>query len=139
VAGIGRGQLKVLDRHIVRKRTIFEYYKEHLETTKKVHMMPVPVGVYPNYWLSCVTFDDSHTPAEVYARFDEERISARPVWKPMHLQPFYRHCDFITTQSERSMGEELFGVGLCLPSDINMDKMELDRIITTIGTITLNP
>ena len=57
----------------------------------------------------------------------------------MHMQPFYRYCDFITAQSEGSMGEELFGIGLCLPSDINMDEMELDRIITTIGTITLNP
>ena len=134
LAGIGLAQLKVLDRHIERKRAIFEYYKEHLETTEKVHMMPVPEEVYSNFWLSCVTFDDPGKPAEVYVKLDEERIEARPIWKPMHMQPFYRYCDFITAQSEGSMGEELFGIGLCLPSDINMDESELNRIITIIAS-----
>jgi dTDP-4-amino-4,6-dideoxygalactose transaminase len=132
LAGIGLAQLKVLDRHIERKRAIFEYYKEHLETTEKVHMMPVPEEVYSNFWLSCVTFDDPGKPAEVYAKLDEERIEARPIWKPMHMQSFYRHCDFITAQSEGSMGEELFGIGLCLPSDINMCVGELERVVMVV-------
>jgi len=132
VAGIGRGQLKVLDRHIEAKKRIFEYYKQNLEAAGKVHMMPVPEGVYPNYWLSCATFDNSKKPAEIFTKLADERISARPIWKPMHMQPFYQFCDFITAQPDGSMGEELFRRGLCLPSDINMRSDDLSRIITII-------
>ena len=132
VAGIGRGQLKVLDRHIEAKKTIFEYYKKHLEITGKAKMMPVPKGVYPNYWLSCLTFDDSSKPAEIMAKLNAENIHSRPIWKPIHMQPYYQHCDFITAQPDGSMGEELFKSGLCLPSDLNMDEKELGRITTIV-------
>ncbi len=132
VAGIGRGQLKVLDRHIDAKRRIFMYYKQHLEATGKVRMMPVTEGVYPNYWLSCATFDDSSKPAEIYARLDELKIATRPIWKPMHMQPFYQHCDFITAQPEGNMSEELFRIGLCMPSDINMGECDLERIVKIV-------
>lgn len=134
VAGIGRGQLKVLDHHIEAKKRIFEYYKQNLEAAGKVRMMPVPEGVYPNYWLSCATFDNLEKPAEIFTKLADERISARPIWKPMHMQPFYQFCDFITAQPDGSMGEELFRRGLCLPSDINMRSDDLSRIITIIGS-----
>mgnify|MGYP001085440296 CR=1 FL=1 len=127
VAGVGRGQLKVLGRHIQAKKRIFEYYKQHLEVSGKARMMPVPAGVHPNYWLSCVTFDDPNKPAEIFTRLGEERIAARYVWKPMHMQPFYQHCDFITAEPEGMVSKELFRTGLCLPSDINMGDNELAR------------
>lgn len=130
VAGIGRGQLKVLNRHIQAKKAIFEYYKQYLEVTGRVRMMPVTEGVYPNYWLSCATFNDPAKPAEIFGKLEERRISARFIWKPMHMQPLYQHCDFITAQSEGSMGEDLFMSGLCLPSDINMNVEELSKITT---------
>jgi dTDP-4-amino-4,6-dideoxygalactose transaminase len=79
LAGIGRGQLKVLDRHIEAKKSIFEFFKERLEKTGMVRMMPVPEGVYPNYWLSCITFDDSSKVIKVFAKLDENIISARPI------------------------------------------------------------
>ncbi len=135
VAGIGRGQLKVLDRHIEAKKTIFEYYKEHLETTGKAKMMPVPKGVYPNYWLSCLTFDDPSKPAEIMSKLNAENIHSRPIWKPIHMQPFYQHCDFITAQSDGSMGEELFRSGLCLPSDLNMDKSDVERVVKGVQRV----
>jgi dTDP-4-amino-4,6-dideoxygalactose transaminase len=138
LAGIGRGQLKVLDRHIEAKKSIFEFFKERLEKTGMVRMMPVPEGVYPNYWLSCITFDDSSKVIKVFAKLDENIISARPIWKPMHMQPFYHYCDFITAQPEGSMGEELFMSGLCLPSDINMGERELERIVETIANILVD-
>jgi dTDP-4-amino-4,6-dideoxygalactose transaminase len=138
LAGIGRGQLKVLDRHIEAKKSIFEFFKERLEKTGMVRMMPVPEGVYPNYWLSCITFDDSSKVIKVFAKLDENIISARPIWKPMHMQPFYHYCDFITAQPEGSMGEELFMSGLCLPSDINMGERELERIVETIVNILVD-
>ncbi len=131
-AGIGRGQLKVLERHVQKKKEIFDYYKIHLEPTGKIKMMPVPERIYPNYWLSCVTFDESIDPMSVYEMLKEKKIESRPIWKPMNMQPYYEHCDFFTTAAERSMGEELFGRGLCLPSDINMGEEELERVVTLL-------
>lgn len=132
VAGIGRGQLKVLDRHVQAKKDIFEYYQHHLEPTGKVKLMPVREGVSPNYWLSCVTFENSVDPMDIYQALLDENIASRPIWKPMNLQPFYKHCDFITIQKKGSMGEELFKTGLCLPSDINMDEEDLARVVDVI-------
>ena len=131
-AGIGRGQLKVLDRHVQMKKDIFNYYKGHLEPTSKIKMMPVPEGVYPNYWLSCVTFDVLIEPMAVYEVLQEQRIESRPIWKPMNLQPYYRHCDFITACNGESMGEALFRQGLCLPSDLNMDDRDLERVVQAL-------
>ncbi len=131
-AGIGRGQLKILDRHVQKKKEIFDYYKKHLEPTGKIRMMPVPEGVYPNYWLSCVTFDEPIDPMSVYEMLKEKKIESRPIWKPMNMQPYYEYCDFITTTAKRSMGEELFGRGLCLPSDVNMGEEELEWVVASL-------
>lgn len=127
-AGIGRGQLKVLDRHVQMKKDIFDYYKEHLEHTGKIKMMPVPEGVYPNYWLSCVTFDESIDPMTVHEALQEKNIESRPIWKPMNMQPYFQHCDFISAHDEESIGEKLFGQGVCLPSDVNMSEEDLRRV-----------
>lgn len=135
VAGIGRGQLKVLDRHVKAKEAIFEYYQEQLETTGQVKMMPIPQGVYPNYWLSSVSFKEEAHVMEVYEALRAANIASRPIWKPMNLQPYYRHCDFISIQEVTSVGESLFRGGLCLPSDINMDKTDLDRVVTIIKKV----
>lgn len=131
-AGIGRGQLKVLDRHVQAKKAIFDHYKRELEATGKIRMMPVVEGVRPNYWLSCCTFDESIDPITVYESLLRENIDSRPIWKPMNLQPYYRHCDFITAEEGEGIGQELFKHGLCLPSDINMDEEDLDRVIGRI-------
>jgi dTDP-4-amino-4,6-dideoxygalactose transaminase len=96
-------------------------------------MMPVPKGVYPNYWLSCLTFDDPSKPAEIMAKLNAENIHSRPIWKPIHMQPYYQHCDFITAQPDGSMGEELFKSGLCLPSDLNMSLDECSKVVAIFG------
>ena len=131
-AGIGRGQLKVLDRHLQDKKTIFHYYKEVLEETGKVRMMPVPDGVYPNYWLSCCIFSDSIDPMVIYELLQERNIASRPIWKPMNLQPYFQHCEFVSTQPVGSVGQALFETGLCLPSDINMDQADLSKVTDLI-------
>lgn len=131
-AGIGRGQLKVLDRHVQMKKNIFNYYWENLEPTGKIRMMPIRDGIYPNYWLSCITFNELIDPMEVYRKLQNQGIDSRPIWNPMNLQPYYEHCDFITAYDRRSMGAELFTRGLCLPSDINMSKEDLERVVTTL-------
>ena len=127
-AGIGRGQLKVLDRHVQAKKAIFDHYKRELEGTGKIKMMPIAEGVSPNYWLSCCTFHESIDPMTIYESLLRENIASRPIWKPMNLQPYYRHCDFITAGEGGGFGLELFKHGLCLPSDINMDQEDLDRV-----------
>lgn len=131
-AGIGRGQLKVLDRHVRMKEKLFNYYKQDLEATGKVRMMPVPEGVSPNFWLSCATFHESVKPMELFEALREQRIESRPIWKPMNLQPYYRHCDFVTAAEGESMGEALFRQGLCLPSDLNMDDRDLERVVQAL-------
>lgn len=131
-AGIGRGQLKVLDRHVAAKKAIFDYYQHHLEDQDLIHMMPVREGVYPNYWLSSVRFSDPKKAMQVYEALLKENIASRPMWKPMNLQPFYRYCDFITTEEEGSVGETLFTSGLCLPSDINAKEEDLERVVRII-------
>ncbi|MFA5586725.1 MAG: DegT/DnrJ/EryC1/StrS family aminotransferase [Saccharofermentanales bacterium] len=131
-AGIGRGQLMVLDRHVQIKREIYEYYKENLEPSGRIRMMPVPEGVFPNYWLSCITFDQPIDPMDVYKHLNDNNIESRPIWKPMNLQPYYEHCTFITAQKSGNMGEQLFGRGLCLPSDLNMSRDDLNRIVNSI-------
>lgn len=131
VAGIGRGQLKVLDRHIEEKEKIFHYYKKHLEQKNKVSLMPVPEDVFPNYWLSVARFEDSRKVMEVYGALAEKNIASRPMWKPMNLQPFYRHCDFISKETV-SVGEKLFESCLCLPSDINSIEEDLECVVHII-------
>lgn len=131
-AGIGRGQLMVLNRHIEKKKLIYGYYKSRLEGTGKIKMMPVPARVHPNYWLSCCSFDKSIDPMAIYEKLKGEEIETRPIWKPMNLQPFYKGCDFLTTREGMSMGEDLFNHGLCLPSDVNMNELDMEGVATAI-------
>lgn len=131
-AGIGRGQLMVLDRYLAAKKEIYRFYKEKLEETGRIRMMPVPQGVSPNYWLSCATFDESIDPMAVFEALREKKIDSRPIWKPMNLQPYYAHCDFISSSAGLSTGEILFKTGLCLPSDINMEDGDQERVVSSI-------
>ena len=132
VAGIGRGQLKVLSEHVERKQRIFNYYRDHLEGKAGVTMMPVPKAVRPNYWLSSILTPSVEYPAKIFNALRAKNIAARPIWKPMNLQPYYRHCDFITSQEGISVGEDIFKRGLCLPSDINMTEADIARVTDII-------
>lgn len=134
-AGIGRGQLKIIDEHIDKKRAIYERYRNAFSQNELIKMMPVPDWVRPNYWLSCCAFQDEKLPQKVYEILQENAIDSRPIWKPMHLQPYYENCDFVTARAEGSFAEELFKHGLCLPSDVNMSEDEQDRVISLILSV----
>ena len=95
LAAIGRGQLKVLGQRIARKKEIFEYYKRELSGLEGVTMMPVNEWNEPNYWLSCLTLSGRVKPLDIIEALEAENIESRPIWKPMHLQPFYAGYDFI--------------------------------------------
>lgn len=124
VAGIGRGQLKVLDQRVAKKKYIFEYYKKELGQLEGVKFMPINDWDEPNYWLSVMTLEGTVRPLDVMEALEKENIESRPVWKPMHMQPFFSEYDYIGSD----VSEKLFENGVCLPSDTKMTDEDLDRI-----------
>ena len=135
VAGIGRGQLRVLNERIAKKKEIFETYKEAFKDIKDIEMMPVCEYGEPNYWLSCMMIneDSKVKPIDVILALEEENIESRPIWKPMHMQPVYKEYKFFNHNDEgRSVSETIFDNGLCLPSDTKNTEEDMNRIINTI-------
>ena len=128
VAGIGRGQLKVLDQRVAKKKYIFEYYKQELGDLPNITFMPINDWNEPNYWLSCIQLTGKVRPLDVIDALEKENIESRPLWKPMHLQPFYANCDYIG----QGVSDTLFENGLCLPSDTKMTDDDLARVVKTI-------
>lgn len=128
VAGIGRGQLKVLESRIEKKNHIFNYYKRELSQIEGIGFMPINEWNQPNCWLSVVTFSDSIKPLQLMEALEAENIESRPVWKPMHLQPYFEKYDYIGG----NVGENLFETGVCLPSDTKMTDADLKRICDII-------
>ncbi|MEK4099369.1 MULTISPECIES: DegT/DnrJ/EryC1/StrS family aminotransferase [unclassified Bacillus (in: firmicutes)] len=128
VAGIGRGQLKVLDQRVQKKRYIFDFYKRELGNLEGIEFMPSNEWNEPNYWLSSMTLNGKIRPIDVMEALEKENIESRPVWKPMHMQPFFEKYDFIGTD----VSEKLFETGVCLPSDTKMTDEDLDRVVKII-------
>lgn len=124
LAGIGRGQLKVLGQRVQRKREIFEYYKKKLNKFEGISFMSMNDWNQPNCWLSCVLFKDKNKPKEIMDALEKENIESRPIWKPMHLQPYFEKYDFSGAQ----VSEKIFDNGLCLPSDTKMTDTDLESI-----------
>lgn len=133
VAGIGRGQLLHIEEHKKRKTEIYMYYKEQLSGLP-VSMNPYLECSEPNFWLSCMLIDKYAmklaNPEKIRLALDAENIESRPIWKPMHMQPVYSDCDFVSVQGD--VGADIFERGLCLPSDIKMTKDEQDKVIKII-------
>lgn len=128
VAGIGRGQLKVLDKRVEKKREIFKFYKRELDGLSGVEMMPINDWNEPNYWLSCITLNGHVRPLDIMIALENENIESRPIWKPMHKQPFFYEYDFIG----EGVSEEIFENGVCLPSDTKMTDDDLYKIVKII-------
>ena len=131
VAGIGRGQMKVLDQRIEQKRHIFAYYQEHLGDLEGLSFMPLHKNERANCWLSVIQLapDCKVRPLDMIVALEKEDIETRPVWKPMHMQPVFADCDYI---DNGKVGENLFENGVCLPSDTKMTDEDLKRICTII-------
>ena len=148
LAAIGRGQLRVLDERVKRKREIFDYYQQALRDVPGIEFMPEAPYGRPNRWLTVILITPGEFGADreqVRLALEEENIEARPVWKPMHLQPVFdcRGQRSVVsgqqgkqTYSARAVGggvaEDLFERGLCLPSGTAMTERDLDRVIETI-------
>ncbi len=127
VAGIGRGQLKVLEQRVAQKRRIFAYYREHLGDLEGVSFMPMHENERANCWLSVIELSDECPvkPLDVMLALEQADIESRPVWKPMHLQPVFADCDYI---DNGNVAADLFERGVCLPSDTKMTDEDLARI-----------
>jgi len=128
VAGIGRGQLKVLNERIAKKRYIFNYYKNNLSDLDGIDFMPMNEWNEPNCWLSCITLSGKIKPIDIMLALEKENIESRPIWKPMHMQPFFSKYDYVGG----NVSENLFTSGVCLPSDTKMTDEDLDRVCRII-------
>ena len=132
VAGIGRGQLLHLGEHRDRKEAIYRRYREAFRDMP-ITMNPYLPDTLPNFWLSCALLDEGCgvDPLALIQRLDDANIEARPIWKPMHMQPVFAHCDFVSI-GQQPVDEDIFARGLCLPSDIKMTDEELSYVIDTV-------
>lgn len=132
LAGIGRGQLLHLDEHCQRKKEIYSKYREAFKGLP-VTMNPYLACSKPNFWLSCLLIDKgvNVSPMDIIEELAEKNIETRPLWKPMHLQPLFDGCDFITAE-DKTVDEDLFSRGICLPSDIKMTDAQQDYIVEVI-------
>lgn len=128
VAGIGRGQLKVLDQRVAKKKYIFEFYKRELIGLDGIQYMPINDWNEPNYWLSCITLNGSVKPIDIMEALEKENIESRPIWKPMHMQPVFKKYDFIG----EGVSEKIFESGVCLPSDTKMIDEDLNRVCDVV-------
>lgn len=135
VAGIGRGQLQVLDQRVEARRRVYEWYRELLRDKPGVRFLDEPTDMMSNRWLTCITIDPekagSVTPAALMQKMAEENIEARHIWKPMHLQPVFMNYPAYTS----GLAEDAFNTGICLPSGSNMTKGDLKRIEEVISKV----
>lgn len=134
VAGIGRGQLKVLNERITKKKEIYETYKEAFKDIEDIEMMNICEFGESNYWLSVMTLKEMSKvkPLDIMLALDKENIESRPVWKPMHLQPVFKQYPFFTVSEKTSVSEDYFNRGVCLPSDTKMTNEQQEKIIELI-------
>lgn len=135
LAGIGRGQLEVLDERIEMKNHIYETYKNNFNEIDDIEMMPILDSGISNYWLSVITLKKNSKikPIDIIMALEEENIESRPVWKAMHLQPFYEeYAYFAHNDNILSISEDIFERGVCLPSDTKTSSEDMDRIIKII-------
>jgi pyridoxal phosphate-dependent aminotransferase EpsN len=133
LAGIGRAQLEVLEDRVAARRRNFEYYREALSDLPGLTFQPEASWGRSSRWLTCLTIDPDFFGADreaIRLALEAENIEARPVWKPMHLQPVFAGCDTIGG----TVAETLFRHGLCLPSGSDLSEVDLERIVDVIRT-----
>ncbi|MEO0510501.1 MAG: aminotransferase class I/II-fold pyridoxal phosphate-dependent enzyme [Verrucomicrobiota bacterium] len=128
LAGLGLSQFGDLDRRIAAKREHFEAYSRAFENLDGLRMMPVGDSESVNYWLTCILVDGMAKRDQIISALEDEDIEARPLWKPMHLQPIYKSRIFYGT----GVSESLFESGVCLPSGSGMPEADRERVIAVV-------
>lgn len=135
VAGVGRGQMEVLDKRVNQKRKVFEIYHKALSDFNGIEFQPELDSTRSNRWLTALTIDPIKTGIDrtkVIEKLADENIEARPVWKPMHMQPLFKTAKYYSHSENNSISDKLFQDGLCLPSGTNMTMDQQERVIDII-------
>lgn len=131
-AGIGRGQMEVIDLRVKQRRTIFNHYFEFLSGIDNLRFLIEPDGYYSNRWLTCILIDPTCkkniTPEDIRLTLEANNIESRPLWKPMHLQPVFSGAPYYG----ENVAEKLFQNGLCLPSGSNLTSEQLEYVTQSI-------
>lgn len=128
LAGIGRGQMEVLDKRVASRRANFEFYKARLENIDGIEFLEEPEGFFSNRWLSCILTSSYEMRERIRYALLEGNIESRPLWKPMHMQPVFNNDPSYVDGTS----EDLFDRGLCLPSGSNLTELELERTLALI-------
>jgi dTDP-4-amino-4,6-dideoxygalactose transaminase len=132
LAGIGRGQLEVIESRISKRRENFRFYKENLKDIEGISFLNEPENFFSNRWLSTILVDSSKTndisQEEIRTELENNNIESRPLWKPMHLQPVFEKFPAYIN----GVSENLFQHGLCLPSGSQLTTGELEKVVTVI-------
>ncbi len=134
LAAVGRGQLKQIEYFVNKRRQIFSNYANALSTIDGFNFMDEAEYCRSNRWLTTLAIDSNKlgiTRDEIINTLESENIESRPVWKPMHLQPLYKGCEYVRSD-DRDVSAELFEKGLCLPSGSNLSENDQNRIIDII-------
>lgn len=138
LAGIGRGQMRVLDQRVKRRREIFGWYRGWLEEFDGISFLNEPENIFSNRWLTTILVDPAKTGGvtreDIRLALEKENIESRPLWKPMHLQPVYKDAPAYVN----GVSEKLFNMGLCLPSGTAMGEEEMGRIEKTMRKVLKN-
>ena len=129
-AGIGLGQLEVLEERVAQKRSIKSFYKQELSSIKEISILVENQGNFSNFWLTTILLSENSTidREQLRLHLEKDNIESRPLWKPMHLQPVFKECKAYVN----GVSEDLFNRGLCLPSGTNMSSEDLKRVVNKI-------
>jgi len=130
VAGIGCGQMEVLDDRVKARRANFDFYQKELGGLG-FEFLQEPENVFTNRWLTTILTDAYETREKIRLALAKENIESRPLWKPMHLQPVFTNEIAYTN----GISEDLFNRGLCLPSGSNLTDADRERIVKVIKRI----
>lgn len=134
LAAVGRGQLETLEERVEKRRAIFEYYRDSLGDLPGIEFMPEAPWGRCTRWLTVITVEPDAfgaTREDIRLALEAENIEARPVWKPMHLQPVFKDCRVVGGK----VSEEIFDKGLCLPSGSNLSRGDQDRVVEAIWRV----
>ncbi|WKA57810.1 aminotransferase class I/II-fold pyridoxal phosphate-dependent enzyme [Planococcus shenhongbingii] len=135
LAGVGRAQLEVLDERVKARRAVFNRYVEAFGGVEGIDFMPELENTYGNRWLTTLTLNPEKiktTPYELIEALGKVNIEARPVWKPLHLQPLFKGSAFYTNSDDNVVSERLFKQGICLPSGSNLTLEQQQRVIDKV-------
>lgn len=130
IAGIGRGQMTILDSHVAKRRSNHEFYVNAFKDNENITFLKEPEGHFSNRWLSCILLNSMATREGLRLFLEKENIESRPLWKPMHQQPVFKSAPSYLN----GVSDELFEKGLCLPSGSNLTDIERNRVLTAINT-----